>query len=357
MVDRIINDFKEPFEPTDMTAYEKYKVLQPILGEATNTYFKYLDEPRTESGDREIRQTLTRLFTQAAKENGLTTEQVRRMFMAYNSLGMPGLLAPIPLSASRVAKSFNGTWEMRHRFTNGGRTPFARNSHNTTARSQIYYDLIDPKENRLRQLTTMWTEENHYEREKLIARDMPGRSAEEQSFLLSALVDIQLTQLDEWTVRYDDRGMVFGNYGPYINGIECVSTAFMMRFGASETLIGIPDTRMILPDGSEQPVVGMFVLLNVMGGAPTALSFPMAGLPELADDLPTFDTVDSYNKMNSDKPLVGGFEPIDVYFNRLRDPVAHLRSVEETTSRFGAGMTHAFYPPSVSRLRDYQRDY
>ena len=358
MVTKILNDFSESYEPSTLTAFQRYEILQPIIGEATELYFKALNQDRSEANDRELSVAFSDLFKSAAERSGHdNVEEVRRMFLAYNGLGMPGLMSPIPLDAGRVAKSFNGTWEMRHRFTDGGRTAYAEPRHNTVARSHIYYDLYNKEENRLRQLTVMWTKENHYPRAKQLARDLPDREEAEESFLITALVDIRLRQIDPWTVEYTDDGMVYGNHGEYINGVRCISTAYMMRFGASESLLGVPDTRMVLPDGTEQPVSGMFILLNVLGGGPSALSFPMAGLPEMNGDLPTFDTVDSYMKVNSDRPLIGGFEPIGSYFERLRDPSAALRNFESQSQRFKSESIHGFHPESLETLESFKREY
>ncbi|SNR77630.1 hypothetical protein [Puniceibacterium sediminis] len=358
MVTKILNNFSEPYKPSDLTAYQRYDILQPIIGEASELFYKCISHDRTPELDAEMEGAFTNLFQKAAARSGHgNVEEIRRSFLAFSGLGLPGLMSPIPLDASRVAQSFNGTWELRHRFTDGGRTGYAEPRHNTVARSQIYYDLYDKDKNRLRQLTVMWTKENHYPREKQLLRDMPGRQDEEETFLLASLVDIRLRQLDPWTVEYTDDGMVYGNHGDYLNGVRCVSTAYMMRFGASESLIGVPETRMVLPDGTQQPVSGMFILLNVLGGGPSALSFPMSGLPEMNGDLPTFDTVDSYMKVNSDRPLIGGFEPIDKYFERLRDPLGAVKGLQERSERFGAESVHGFHPQSLDSLEDYKRDY
>ncbi|HYG47062.1 MAG TPA: hypothetical protein VD846_03885 [Allosphingosinicella sp.] len=357
MVSKLLVNFDEPYEPSDLTAYERYEVLLPILTEASRTYMRFFSEPEEKQRDIEISQTLAGLFEQAASTSGkMSSAEVRRTFMSFNSNGLPGLLTPIPLNANSCAVSFNGTWEMRHRFTNGGRTEFAGTRHNTSARSHIYYDLLDPEDNVLQQLTVMWTEENHYPREVAIERFMADRAEEEQTFLLASLTKIKLSQVDPWTVEYTDEGEVIGNHGEFLNGVKYRSRAVMMRFGASECLIGVPDTRIVLPDGTEQPAVGMFLLVNVLGGGPAALSFPMSGLPPMADDGRTYDTVDTYIKINSDRPLIGGFEPIASYFSRLRDPEGFMSSIRAKADRAGS-QPHGFHPQSRGTLHDYKRDY
>ena len=358
---KFLSDFSGPYEPSNLNACQRYEVLTPIIGEATETYMdflRFMADPDAPDRSDDIDKKLGELFQNAADRNGeMSVEEVRRAFVAFTGMGLPGLMTPIPLHAGRVAKSFNGTWEMRHRFTDGGRTPYANELHNTTARSHIYYDLYDETNNRLRQLTTMWTLENHYPRKEACARDMAGRSSEEQTFLLSALIEIEMKQIDPWTVEYTDDGWIYGNHGEFMNGVHYRSKAYMMRFGASESLIGVPVTNLVLPDGTEAPARGMFVLLNVLGGGPTALSFPMSGVPRTAGDLPTLDTVDNYTKVNSDRPLIGGFEPIEVYFERMRDPDSFVRQAADASDRFGAESKHCFYPQAKDSLHKFRRKY
>lgn len=130
----------------------------------------------------------------------------------------------------------------------------------------------------------------------------------------------------------------------------------MMRFGSSESLLGVPDTRIVLPDGREQPATGLFLLVNSYGAGPSAFGWIMSGLPPMYGDIRTYDTVDTYIKQNSDRPLIGGFETLESYYHRLRDPEAYVRWTRETAERYG-GPGHGFYPITLDALRRYRRDY
>lgn len=354
----ITNDLSQPFQPSDLTAFERYEAIQPILGEATAQYLRLIREEASPDRDADVATRLNKLFEQAAQGTKMSTEEARRAFQGYNTMGMSGLMAPIPLSAALCAETFEGTWELRHRFTNGGRTPHAGLGGDTNARSNMYYDVTNYDTNEVDQLTVMWTEENHYIREEAVKAFFANRDVSEQTFLIAALNRIKLNQIDEYTVEYLDEGEYIGNYSDFQNGGKAKSRALMMRFGGSESLLGIPETKVILDDGSEQPVTGTFLLLNSTGCGPTAFSWIMSGLPPMhGDEMRSFDTVDTYIKQNADKPLIGGFETLETYFNRLRNPGQFAETAVEMSRKNRGNEIHGFYPLSLETLRRYRRDY
>lgn len=356
MVASIVNDLSAPFQPSNLTAYERYQVLAPILSQATRTYLSIFQQQRTAARSAEVRSSLDRMFAEASQDTPMSTEEVRRAFQGFTTLGMAGLMSPIPLDARRVAKSFQGTWEMRHRFTNGGRTPSSGERGHTNARSTMYYDLIDAEKSEVVQLTVLWTEENHYPREEAVKRFFAGRSESDQTFLLASLARIKLNQIDDYTVEYLDDAEIIGNFGDYQNVPRMRNRAIMMRFGGSESLLGVPDTRLVRSDGGEEPVTGMFLLLNSYGCGPAAFSWIMSGLPPMHGDERSLDTVDTYIKQNDDKPLVGGWEPLESYFNRLRDPGGFANRARSIAQQQGSP-PHGFQPESLEALRRFRRNY
>ncbi len=344
----ILNDLSKKFEPSDKSAYERYEVIAPILTEATEQYMRLYNEFESEERNREIRSRLDDCFGKAARQHNLEKEEVCRCFQAFCSQGMPGLMSPIPFDARRVAKSFQGTWQLRARYTNGGKTPYCAPNHTTNARSSIYYESTG--ESDLTMMATMWVEENYYPREGDLQRCF-GSGSSNNAFFLVSLLKVKLTQLDEYTVDYRDEGEVIGNYGDFEKGVRVKSRALMMRFGASESLLGVPEQSMITEDGQEIPAQGMFQLLNVTGCGPRTLSFVMSGLPPMfGDENRTHDTVDTYLKEGEDQPLIGGWETLEDYYRRLRD--MHMSAADAKA----CGRSHGFYPRDCDVLRHYQRD-
>lgn len=356
MVATIVNDLSSKFEPSNLTAFERYQILAPILTKATNAYMRLFTQRPTASRNTRVRASLNKLFADAARNTPMSEEEVRRSFQGFTTLGMAGLMSPIPLSAKKVARSFQGTWEMRHRFTNGGRTPSSGPGGHTNARSTMYYDLTDAEKCQVTQLTVMWTEENHYPREEAVKRFLADRPESDQTFLLASLAKIQLNQIDDYTVEFTDDAEIIGNHGDYQNRPRVKNRTIMMRFGGSESLLGVPDTRFVHPDGREEPVTGTFLLMNAHGAGPSAFSWIMSGLPPMFGDQRSMDTVDTYLKMSEDKPLVAGWEPIESYYNRLRDPNVFASNAAQLSARSQAPQ-HGFHPESIDRLRTYKRDY
>jgi hypothetical protein len=339
------------FKPSSLCAYERFEALMPMLSEASEAYFRLCSEAPSKQRDDEVKATLDDCFARVAGRSEMSVEEVNRAFHGFMALGMPGLMCPVPLNAERIADTFIGRWELHSRFTNGGNTPHARDNARTRARSHIYYERTGDDPTALKALITMWTAENHYPREEALKRYFASSDdTEAETFFIAALIDIRLRQVDDYTLEYTDDGEVIGNFGDFLRPTQVRSHVTMMRFESAEATIGIPETNVVI-EGREQPAPPtMFVVLGVHG-APRTLAFPMSGLPPLRGDMRSMDTVDTYMKVGDQQPLVAGWEPIESYYKRLRDPIAFADSMRERAG--DDGVVHGFHPDSMSVLQSF----
>jgi len=251
----------------------------------------------------------------AAKDSGASEDQIRTWVDSFASLGKPGLMNEIPLSAADCAANMNGTWELTSRYSGGAEA---------STRSQIYCDM-DPKTGRGTSLTTMWTEVNFFEK--------GGPS----TIYLIGLAELQFKQNGPNEVIGTSRGTTFGNFPGYERGVTTTDRYRLVRRGQTETMLGNPVR-------TESGGTDSFARdLVEVSGDPGTLKFKMWGVKATADRPRTVDTVDTYTLMSSRRPLVGGWEPIDDYFKRI---------TEQGTKKAGK-----FQPPGAFGTRESLRRF
>lgn len=237
------------------------------------------------AAQREIQEAVS----SAAKISGATEEQIRSWVESFNSLGKPGLMSNIPLTAAECAANLNGTWELATRYSGGAETP---------TRSQIFCDM-DPEKGTGIELITMWTEENLF------------KSSGTATILFIGLSELKFTQNGPYEVIGTSRGRTFGNVPGYEKGVVTTDEFRLIRKGQNETMLGVP--RRSESNGTDSAAR----FLVEVSGDPGTLKFKMWGVPATDKHAATLDTVDTYVNMSSRRPLVGGWESITDYFNRI----------------------------------------
>lgn len=272
---------------------ERFNAISPVMGRimqvqemaAARSYAPAMEAALAQSDQMEIRQAIRA----AAKESGATEAQISTWVDAYSSLGKAGLMQQIPLLASDCAANLHGTWELTSRFSGG---------QETATRSQIFGDM-DPEKARGKQLFTMWSEEMHFKRSGT------------QTLFLIALCDIQFKQNGPYEVIGNSTGIIYGNFGDYQKGVKTRDTFRLMRMAQNESMVGNPSRS---ESGGTDSVARFLV---EVGGDAGTIKYKMWGVPATADHARTLDTVDTYQIMSYRRPLVGGWEPITDYFNRV----------------------------------------
>lgn len=242
----------------------------------------------------------------AAAKSGASVAQITTWIDAFTSLGKPGLMADIPLTAADCAANLQGTWELTSRFSGGVQV---------ACRSNIYCDM-DPSTGRGKQLITMTTEVNFFE----------GAAS---TIYFIGLADVQYTQNGPFEVIANSVGTTFGNVPGYQNGLKTTDAFRLARRGQNETMLGYP-----VRTESNGSDTAARTLVEVSGD-PGTIKFKMWGSAATKDHPRTVDTVDTYRNTSNQRPLIGGSEPIQDYFERV-------------TSNFSATTSKL---PSVETLR------
>lgn len=316
------------FKPSSLTAYERYQVLSPILSEGTRAYMR-LFEPSSGAEHapleaiRSVKSDLSGLLRTITANSPMSEEETHRAFHGFIQNGWSGLLTPIPISAEHLLKNFVGTWELAARYTNGGDTALARTSTATTrARSNIYFAPVPGKKDELFELQIMWNEENHYPRNVSLKMFADQKGKVNSTFLIAALMRTRITQVDDYTVELAHEGQIVGNHGHYTTPTDFKGRVQIGSTDGYNTMLRMQDgeTCQASVRGVEVPVAGMFILLNVQSGY-GRLTYRMTGLPATDAASRSMDVVDNYAKISSQPPLVGGWEPVDEYFERIRDHI------------------------------------
>ncbi|HKY42794.1 MAG TPA: hypothetical protein VJM50_06840 [Pyrinomonadaceae bacterium] len=238
----------------------------------------------------------------AAKTSGASEDQIRQWVEAFNSMGKPGLMSSIPLSAAECCANMNGTFELLSRFSGGVEV---------AARGRIYGDM-NPEKGTGTHLVTMWTEENLFK--------APASGA--ATIFLIGLCEIKFTQNGPYEVIGTTRGRTFGNVPGYEKGVETRDEFLLVRKGHNETMIGVP--RRSEANGSDSAARS----LVEVGGDQGTIRYKMWGVPATDKHPATLDTVDTYQVISSRRPLVGGWETITDYFNRVTQPVGRTAKGE-----------------------------
>lgn len=294
---------------------ERFRAIAPALGtvmqalmEESAEYAPVVAEAALSAKSRAAVQSA---IADAAARSGATVSQVTRWIDSFNSLGKPGLMSDIPLEAEACAANLNGTWELQTRFSDGVET---------AARSQIYSDM-DPKNGRGTHLITMTTEVNLF----------AGTTG---TVFFIGLADVQFTQNGPYEVIGTSVGTTYGNVPGYENGLKTTDQFRLVRKGQTENMVGFP-----VRTSSNGEDTAARTLVEVSGD-PGTLKFKLWGSAANGGHGRTVDTVDTYRIMSSRTPLVGGWEPIRDYFERVKGSFASMSNKV----------------PSVAALRKFSQD-
>lgn len=272
---------------------ERFQAIAPALGTVMNLLVEedaeYAPVVEAAALSAESRKALDDAIGAAAAASGATTDQIITWIDAFTSLGKPGLMADIPLSASECCANLHGTWELTSRFSGGAPT---------AARSSFYGDM-DPETGRGKTLTVMLTEMNFFE---------PTATA----IMFIGLADVQFTQNGPFEVIGSSVGVTYGNVPGYENGLKTTDQFRLVRRGQNETMLGYP-----IRTESNGSDTAARTLVEV-GGDPGTIKFKMWGSLATANHPRTVDTVDTYRNTSNLTPLIGGWEPIADYFERVK---------------------------------------
>ncbi len=272
---------------------ERFQAIAPALGTVMNLLVaeegEYAPVMEAAALSAESRKELDDAIAFAASRSGATTDQIITWIDAFTSLGKPGLMADIPLLASECAANLHGTWELTSRFSGGNPT---------AARSNIYGDM-DPETGRGKTLNVMVTEMNFFE---------PTTSA----VMFIGLNDIQFTQNGPFEVIGTSVGVIYGNVPGYENGLKTTDSFRLVRRGQNETMLGYP-----VRTESNGSDTAARTLVEVSGD-PGTIKFKLWGALATGDHPRTVDTVDTYRNTSNLRPLIGGWEPIEDYFERVK---------------------------------------
>lgn len=238
------------------------------------------------AADREVQEAVSL----AAETSGASEDQIRSWVESFNSLGKSGLMSSIKISAAECCANMNGTFELISRFSGGVEVP---------ARGRIYGDM-NPKKGTGTQLITMWTEENLLPKGK-------GKSA----IFLVMLAELKFTQNGPYEVIGSSRARIFGNQRGYEKGLETRDEFLLVRKGHNEAMVGVPSRS----EANGTDAAARFLV--EASGDPGIIKYKMWGVPATDTTPATLDTVDTYAIMSSRRPLVGGWEPIKDYFERI----------------------------------------
>lgn len=313
---------------------ERFNAIFPALGTVIPLRERLVYElPETSARsamDREVQDAIKT----AAEQSGASPEQISQWIDDFTFLGKPGLLSPVPVAAESVADELEGTWELVSRLTDG---------QPTNARSQLFYD-VDRGKGRVQHLITMWTDQNHFERD-----------AQQGTYLLIAMVELTFRQNDEFEVVVNSKGRLIGNFGDYENGSDVADEFRLVRRGNDARMVGVPTSYVALggrqSGGYTASKAFNHALIHV-GGNPGSIVFANSGLPALPQKGRTMDVVDTYVHVDKAKPLVAGWEPLSEYFERMTKPEAWLSTLK-AMGKTGTAL-HAFQrAPSRETLARY----
>ncbi|HKR13759.1 MAG TPA: hypothetical protein VJT15_16965 [Pyrinomonadaceae bacterium] len=273
---------------------ERFKAIAPAMGTVMNLLVmesgEYAPVMEAVALSATARKELDDAISFAAKKSGASTNQIITWIDAFTSLGKPGLMADIPIKAVDCAANLQGTWELTSRFSGGTET---------VARSSIYCDM-DPATGRGKQLITMLTEVNHF-------ADRSG------TVFFIGLADVQYTQNGAFEVLGTSTGTTYGNVPGYENGLRTTDQFRLVRRGQNETMLGYPvRTESNGTDSAARTLVEV-------SGDPGTIKFKLWGAEATSTHPRTVDTVDTYRNTSNQRPLIGGWEPITDYFERVKN--------------------------------------
>lgn len=250
------------------------------------------------AAEREIQEAVA----SAAKASGASEDQIRHWVESFNSLGKPGLMSSIPLTAEECSANMNGTFELLSRFSGGVEV---------ATRSRLYGDM-NPEKGTGTTLITIWTEENHFK----------APASGTATIFLIGLSELKFTQNGPYEVIATSRGRTFGNVPGYEKGVETRDEFVLIRKGHNEAMVGVPPRS----ESNGSDTAARFLV--EVSGDPGIIKFKMWGVPATDKHAATLDTVDTYAIMSSRRPLVGGWETITDYFNRVTQSGAVARTAK-----------------------------
>lgn len=272
---------------------ERFHAIAPALG----TVVKLLDfeqqgeyAPVAEAAalPAAARRELDAAISDAASKSGASVDQIVTWIDAFTSLGKPGLITDIPISAAECAANLNGSWELTSRYSGGVET---------ACRSEIYCDM-DPDTGRGLQLMTMLTEVNFF-------IDPPVTT------FFIGLNEYQFTQNGPYEVIGSSVGVTYGNVPGYEAGLKTTDQFRLVRRGQNETMLGYP-----VRTESNGSDTAARTLVEVSGD-PGTIKYKMWGSAATEKHSRTVDTVDTYRNTSNRRPMIGGWEPIKEYFERV----------------------------------------
>lgn len=274
---------------------ERFRAIQPALGAVTAALTELEEDAEyapvelaEASFAASVQSQINTAISEAAKSSGATEAQIHTWIDTFLSLGKGGLMAEIPLTAEDCAANINGSWELLSRFSGGVET---------AARGQIYYDM-DPASASGKCLITLATELNFFE-------------GAPTSVFFIGFSELHFTQNGPYEVIGNSTGTTFGNAPGYENGLKTTDTFTLVRRGQNETMVGRPTrTSSNGTDSAARTLVEV-------GGDPGTIKYKMWGSLATSKHPRTLDTIDTYVNMSSRRPLVGGWEPISDYFDRV----------------------------------------
>jgi hypothetical protein len=318
----------------DFNGAERFTAISPALGIVVPIRDRMVYELPDAAAKAKMEAEVHAAIKAAADKSGASVEEIGQWIEDFTFLGKAGLASPVPVSATATADALQGTWELVSRFTDG---------HPTNARSQLYYD-VEPGSGRAMHLITMWTEQNHFERDP-----------KQGTYQLVALVELTFRQNGPHEVVVNSKGRLVGNFGDYENGADVADEFRLVRRGNDARMVGVPSSYVQQAgrqSGGYTDSKQFNHALIYVGGSPGSTVFANWGLPPMGNKGRTLDVVDTYVHVNSAKPLVAGIEPIASYFERMTQPQKHMDAVNALGKKGAA--VHSFQiAPNMEALLKY----
>ena len=313
----------------------RFQAIAPVLGRVLelqqDVAMNYAPATEAFSLSATANKEIQKSVASAAKASGASEGQIRTWVESFNSLGKPGLMSSIPLSAAECTANMHGTFELVSRFSGGVET---------ATRSRIYGDM-NPEKGTGTELITIWTEENQF----------PKTRGNDTIFLIG-LAEVKFTQNGPYEVIGTSRGRTFGNIPGYEKGVETRDEFVLIRKGHNESMMGVPSRAE--SNGSDAAARFLVEVSGDLG----IIKFKMWGVPATDKHPATLDTVDTYAIISSRRPLVGGWETITDYFNRVTQGSTGGRT-EKGAALFGTpgdrqslrrACEHMPIPPTMRRF-------
>jgi hypothetical protein len=282
---------------------ERYRAIEPALPTALRHDALYQGATLPQAAKAEVNSAVAA----AAKASGATEAQINYWLESYVQLGKPGLFSDLVVDEAECAAEVNGTWELTSRFSGG---------EEVATRSRIYNDM-DPATASGKQLITMVTDVN------LVEAGAPS------TIIFMGFADLKFKQNGPYEVVVTAQGLIYGNVPGYEDGLKTTDVFRLVRKGQNETMVGYPERTQ-----SNDEAINVTRTLVEVGGDPGTIKYKMWGVPATKNGPRTLDTIDTYALMGTRRPLVGGWEPIQDYFDRVaRQGFSRIQAPSRDTLR------------------------